>query len=241
MFWTILFISCLTIYIYPGVIIYLGYKQRTNLIEDRLSDNKIYKSYETYKDIRYLPAFIFFGQFIVGGVAFAMFFKAGVFGSILISIVGTIALFIVYDLLNERLWPNVHFNLKNKLKQKISAINKNDINANTMVYFGDMLTDFSDFYNAEKWYEKAIELGYENAHSKLDKCRKKSKEYDENKTRREREYKEYVVRREAIPRCTSCDCELPNDMTWGAIVETPNGTRYYCSRACKVSDGYGGR
>ena len=46
----------------------------------------------------------------------------------------------------------------------------------------------------------------------------------------------------ARPKCAYCGKPLyESDMKWGAVVETPDGTRFYCSRNCKVNDGYGGQ
>ena len=46
----------------------------------------------------------------------------------------------------------------------------------------------------------------------------------------------------ARPKCAYCGRTLsPEDMRYGAVVETPDGPRFYCSIIHKVNDGYGGQ
>ena len=46
----------------------------------------------------------------------------------------------------------------------------------------------------------------------------------------------------AGPKCAYCGRQLTEkSMRDGAVVETPDGPRFYCSRMHKVNDGYGGQ
>jgi len=115
---------------------------------------------------------------------------------------------------------------------------------------GVFLLSKNSYEEAKNWFDKAATQGHTDAQSKSDEC---EKIIAEKKAEEERIAAEKAAEKErerayeaSLPRCAYSGCpnpRLPLDRRriekYGAVAETPYGTRFYCSRWCKSRDGYG--
>ena len=125
-----------------------------------------------------------------------------------------------------------------KIRKLRKCIANGDVDAETQYKLGVLYMKTGNNADAKILFKAAIEKGHRIAQSKLTqleiKIEKKSKHSRKEAKRRAEE--------DARPKCAYCKRTLyPEDMKYGAVVETPNGPRFYCSRMCKINDGYGGQ
>ena len=149
--------------------------------------------------------------------------------------------------LNAQVELGVYFMKKLKLdKAQIEfekAYKQGSKSPKTYFNLGDILMRRQYFNDAQKWFEIAASQGHTDAQSKINECIQKITEKKEKEVKRGEEAKRKAAEEAARPRCAYCNRVLDTDSfsKWGAVVETQNGPRFYCSRMCKVNDGYGGQ
>ena len=129
--------------------------------------------------------------------------------------------------------------IDNAKDKKIEKLRKQAESGDVEVQYklGVLLMEKWEYYEAQNWFKKAVAQGHKDAQAKIDECLEIAA--NREKWRKEEEKRERLE--EARPKCAYCGKKIPEDMKYGAVVETSQGPRFYCCRICKVNDGYGGQ